>query len=224
MSKDVFNEAYFRGVGSGYKEGYETIRKQVDTFTWPLILSHVPIIPGMRVLDIGCAYGYLLKKFDEVGCETYGVDISKHAIEMARKETRATLYVHDVDKGLPMFSDEYFDLVTMIHVIEHLDSPYNVLREIRRVLKLRGRLVVLTPNLNSLARYLLKILRREYKWYGFTDITHKYLFTLASLKLLVERAGFRVITATAPFMPLKRLSIVSRLGLGGSIFLLAEKE
>jgi len=194
MSKDIFDEAYFRGVGSGYKEGYETMRRQIDTFIWPLILRSHPIVPGMRVLDT------------------------------ARKETRATLYVHDVDKGLPMFSDEYFDLVTMIHVIEHLDSPYNVLKEIHRILKPGGKLIILTPNLNSLVRYLLKVMKKEHEWYGFMDITHKYLFTPASLKFLVERAGFRVITVTAPFMSLKRLPIVDKLGFGGSILLVARKE
>ncbi|RLF01111.1 MAG: hypothetical protein DRJ59_06715 [Thermoprotei archaeon] len=115
----------------------------------------------MRVLDIGCAYGYLLRLFDNAGCETYGIDISEYAIKQARRITRAKLYAWDVDRGLPMFQDNFFDLITILHVIEHLHSPYNVLKEVHRVLKPKGKLIIGTPNLNAIARLLLKLIRRE---------------------------------------------------------------
>ena len=228
--KASFGKDYFKGKGSGYKKGYEIIWYQMFEFVFPLIRRHVKVCRGMRVLDIGCAYGYLLRLFDDVGCETYGIDISEHAIEQARKITKAKLYVWDVENGLPMFQDNFFDLITMLHVIEHLHSPYNVLKEMYRILKSRGKLIVGTPNLNAIARLLLKLIGREREWYGFRDETHIYLFTPLSLRFLIERCGFKVLAVEAPLMPLRKAPriinkiIINKFNLGGTVFVIAEKQ
>ena len=219
----------FRGKSSGYKRGYEVIEDQVKTFIGPFVSKYVDPYPGMRILDIGCAYGYLLRLFDDAGCETYGIDISEYAIKQARRITRAKLYAWDVDRGLPMFQDDFFDLVTILHVIEHLHSPYNVLKEVHRVLKPKGKLIIGTPNLNAIARLLLKLIRRENEWYGFRDETHIYLFTPLNIRFLVERSGFKVLAVEAPLMPLRRLpriidKVVSKFNLGGTVFIVAEER
>ena len=125
-----FNGSYFRGKDSSYRRGYEIIEAQIKNFVWPLILKYIDLQSGVKVLDVGCAYGYLLTLFDSVGCETYGVDVSEHAIEQARSITKAKLYVSDIEKWFANVQDNFFDLITMLHVIEHLRSPYNVLKEI----------------------------------------------------------------------------------------------
>ena len=217
------------GKGSNYERGYEVIQRHIREFVFPLIKKHVEVREGMRVLDIGCAYGYLLSLFDNAMCETYGIDISEYAIEQARRITRAKLYVCDADRGLPMFQDDFFDLIIMLHVIEHLRSPYNVLKEVYRVLKPRSTLIVSTPNLNAIARLLLKLIKRENEWHGFRDETHIYLFTPLSIRFLVERSGFKVLAVEAPLMPLRKApriinKIVNRFNLGGTVFVIAEKQ
>ncbi|RLE99255.1 MAG: hypothetical protein DRJ59_08125 [Thermoprotei archaeon] len=52
-----------------------------------------------------------------------------YAIKQAQRITKAKLYVWDVERGLSVFSDNFFDLVIILHVIEHLRSPYNALKE-----------------------------------------------------------------------------------------------
>ncbi|MCQ6254489.1 class I SAM-dependent methyltransferase [Methanocaldococcus sp.] len=219
-----FSKEYFEGGKQSNYRSYKNWEKVIRGIYFSEVLKNVNV-RGARVLDIGCAYGYFLKCCDEIGCETYGIDISEYAINQAKKETNAKLFVHDVDKGLPMFEDDSFDLVTMFDVIEHLHSPYFVLKEIYRVLKVSGKIIITTPNLNAIDRFLKKVLRKEKTWHGFRDKTHLYLFTPSSLRFLVERVGFKVVKLETPFHPLLKplQKIVNKTGLGGQIWLVGEK-
>ncbi len=214
------NKYHFKYNGS-YKD--EELLKNVYL---PKLLKNTKITSKSKVLDIGCGFGYFLKICEEIiGCETYGVDISKDAIDVAKKITKAKLYVLDVDHGLSIFKDGYFDLVVMLDVIEHLKSPYSVLKEVYRVLKTGGYVVITTPNLNAIDRFLRKILRREESWHGFIDNTHLYLFTPKSLTFLISHVGFKIIKLDTPFHPLPRFLqvLLNKTGMGGQIWLIGKK-
>lgn len=196
----------------------ELIRK----FYFPRAVLSQELKKGDRILDIGCGYGLFLKVCDKYGLETYGIDVVEEAINEAKKVTKAKLYIHNVDNGLEMFKDEFFDIVTLFDVIEHLQCPYKVLREVYRVLKKNGKIVITTPNLNAILRYLKKD-----KWHGFRDRTHLYLFVPLSLKFLVERAGFKIVKIETVFRPLPIPNLIKRLldktGLGGEIWCIGIK-
>jgi len=177
-------------------------------------------IRNKKLLDIGCAYGYFLKIAGGFGFETYGIDISQHAVEQAKKKVNAKFFCRDVQDDLP-FADGYFEIITMFDVIEHLEKPYDALREIRRVLKSKGLFVITTPNVNSL-------LRRNMgkKWIGFGDETHIILYSIHGLKFLLRKAGFRVLKAETFFTPLPQ--VISKLlrpfNLGGKIWITSTRK
>lgn len=90
--------------------------------------------PG-RVLDLGCAKGFLVEAFRAQGVGTaFGVDISLHAVSEGEAAARSRLVVADVQAGIPLRSGS-FDLVTGLDLFEHLEDPESALREIRRVLR-----------------------------------------------------------------------------------------
>lgn len=95
-----------------------------------------------RILDVGCGTGTMLTYLARFG-DAQGVDIDAEAIEYchARGLTHVSQSAAD---SLP-FDSETFDLVTALDVIEHIDDDIGVLREMRRVLKPGGRLLVTVP-------------------------------------------------------------------------------
>jgi SAM-dependent methyltransferase len=83
------------------------------------------------------------------------------------------------------FPDATFDAITMSHVVEHLPDPLQTLTECARILKPGGRLILWTPNTASLGHHLLKQC-----WRGLEPPRHLHLFSPASVRALLEKAGF----------------------------------
>jgi len=95
-----------------------------------------------RVLDIGCGHSAYLKDVYDQTPFTYGADLNAEAL--AKNQVIKNTVVADAE-DLP-FEDGFFDVVALAWVLEHLERPAKVLREINRVLRSGGCLVFLTPN------------------------------------------------------------------------------
>jgi len=142
----------------------------------------LPARPGGRLIDVGCGSGEFLATMDQLGWDVCGVDIDEAALRQARR------------KGLPVslgtleeqnYPGAAFDAVTMSHVIEHLSSPAETLREALRILKPGGSLVVLTPNSESLGHRLFGS-----SWLHLDPPRHLYMFNSRTLFTLVSSVGF----------------------------------
>ena len=162
------------------------------------ILNHCRNLPDdARILDIGCGDGFhlnLLRKFGKKTWSLEGVDIDKHAVEMA---TRSGLKVHlgiVEEIGLPK---ESYDLVLMIQTIEHVEKPGEVLRATHKLLRKGGRLVIVTDNTNS-ANF--KFFKRGH-WGGYHFPRHWNLFNHHSLSIVAEKTGFEIERMTTIISP-----------------------
>ncbi len=213
-----FDEAYFKRSNLLYPTYKDT--KLMKTVYFPKCVIGEGISRNSRVLDIGCGFGYFLRLCDDYELKTYGLDISEYAVEKAKAITKAKLYLYDANKGLKIFQNGFFDLVTAFDVIEHLRNPSHFLREVFRVINVGGKLILTTPNLNAITRIWEKS-----KWYGYTDYTHIRLFDPASLRFLVRDAGMRLIREETPFHTFPKViqKITNRFGIGGQIWLVCQK-
>ena len=101
---------------------------------------------GKRTLDWGCNDGWGIEMMAKYGCEASGIDVSEHALDLARKRLGqdAELFLYD-GKTSPIPSNQ-FDLVTSFQCIEHVLDYDKYLGEIQRVLKPGGIAVLTTPN------------------------------------------------------------------------------
>jgi SAM-dependent methyltransferase len=75
---------------------------------------------GIKVLDIGCAKGFMVRMLREGGMEAYGVDVSEYAINTAPPNVKSYLHLVDVESETLPFHDEFFDLVVSMSTFEHL--------------------------------------------------------------------------------------------------------
>jgi methionine biosynthesis protein MetW len=151
---------------------------------------------GQRFLDIGCWDGRLLERVRDAGLyeELAGVDIVADGVNLAREKGFAAQVV-DLNAGMLPFPDNYFDTVTMLAVLEHVFDPYSIIREIRRVLRRGGTLIIDVPNVAAVtnrARIFLgriPITSHDPGWDG----GHLHYFTKHALDHFLNSEGFDIL-------------------------------
>jgi 2-polyprenyl-3-methyl-5-hydroxy-6-metoxy-1,4-benzoquinol methylase len=137
-----------------------------------------------KLLDIGCGSGVFIKELNSLGWDSYGTEIDKVAVESAKK---AGLKVFCGELADALFPENFFDVVTIKHVIEHVHSPKAVLSEINRIMKTNGTLVITTPNF---ACYETHVFGRF--WSSFDVPRHIYFFSFETLQRLLKSNGFEI--------------------------------
>jgi SAM-dependent methyltransferase len=142
------------------------------------------VIPGGRLLDLGCATGFFL----EAAAASYdvtGVEVSQFAAEFARKEFGHRVFIGEIFDA-PLV-DEEFDVVTMWDVLEHVRDPRATLDEVARVTRTGGVLVLSTGNVEG------PLARRDLEhWDLMFPPGHLTFFSPQSLEPLLNAAGFEL--------------------------------
>ena len=156
-----------------------------------LLLEAVP--PGSRVLDVGCAEGYLAAALVERGCTVVGVEFDARAAEAARAVCERVVSGDVEDPDVRGDVDGEFDRILCGDVLEHLRDPGALLRWAATLLARDGRAVVSLPNIaHWTARRELLRGRFPQADHGLFDRTHLRFFTRATARELVEGAGLGV--------------------------------
>lgn len=157
------------------------------------VVSLVP--PATRVLEFGCATGYMSKVLkDRLACTVVGVEIDPEAAALAEQHTERVI-VGDAEKidYAAELAGEEFDVVLFADVLEHLKQPADVLRRVRPFVAENGVVVASIPNIAH-ASVRLALLGGEFRYreWGLLDDTHLRFFTRASIQDLLEETGYVV--------------------------------
>ncbi len=173
------------------------------------VLRCIP--PSAReVLDVGCGSGANAALLAAKGVKVDGITLSPDEAGRAAGHCRS-VYVNDLEHGLPEDVDNKYDAVLCSHVLEHIRYPEPLLIDVRRRLKPDGRLVIAVPNLlHYRTRVQLMLGRFEYAEGGIMDSTHFRWYTLETMGRLLASRGFAVERAygdgNAPLGALRRLA------------------
>jgi ubiquinone/menaquinone biosynthesis C-methylase UbiE len=194
------------------RQNWEDIYKKSASFNIRRIRLHIPSLDlrGKYVLDIGCWWGWFMRYAQDHGALVSGFDRGKSRIADAIE------FLHD-SKGLCVASAEQipyktrtFDIAFSYHVMEHVQSDIDMLREINRILIKNGNLILAVPNDFSISvlpfrpfRWFLKhedeLLKKYHifnwlKSITYSDIDHCKEYTRTSLRTLLEASHFKVIS------------------------------
>lgn len=145
--------------------------------------SSKKFIRGKTVLDVGCWTGQLEKLASKSAKKMVGIDPNPEAIAFAKKKLPDVKFVVAKANKLP-FSNSYFDTVFLMDVLEHVTkgTEEEVLRQIHRVLKPGGALIISTPN-----KHLLSILLDP----AYFLIGHRH-YSMKEISKMLTKAGFKI--------------------------------
>jgi 2-polyprenyl-3-methyl-5-hydroxy-6-metoxy-1,4-benzoquinol methylase len=164
-------------------------------------ISTEMILPGTKVLDIGCATGYIaeyLQKYKD--CSVVGVENNPEQAQLAQKIC-SVVFVGSIESQDIQFQiDQYvkkeglFNCVYMSEVIEHLIDPWKILRVLPRWIQKDGCLVITTCNV---AHWRMRIELMKGKWayqeYGILDKTHLKFFTYETFRQILLDNDYQII-------------------------------
>lgn len=136
------------------------------------------------ILDIGCGRGIFLNILKKGGWRTKGVEFNAETASYASR-------VYGIDvvtmQDMDMLPEKSFDVITMYHVLEHVDRPAQLLAQCRRLLQEGGRLIIAVPNIAS-----LQAVTGRAVWFHLDLPCHLYHFTPEGLLRLLREHGFSI--------------------------------
>ncbi len=144
-----------------------------------------------RLLDVGCGPGFLLSAISNKH-EKYGLEISDVCVEYIKDNYQEINICKDLlDKNT--FPREYFDIVVLYHVIEHLVDPLEFMQMIKTIMKKNGIVIIGLPNVSS---FCAKRFKGNFRLLGKEHLT---MFSEKTVQLLLNKIGYRVIKKETPF-------------------------
>ena len=171
LPSTLYTEEYFRTACEGYDE-FNTTEGEHLSRRLSSAFSLAEVRPGMKVLDVGCGRGEILRHAARLGADAFGIDYAEVAVNMSQQVIGTTegivpgkTGVAQADAKTLPFADESFDRVLLFDVVEHLYpwELHQALLEARRVLKADGRLIIHTaPNVwyDRYAYPVVRLVRR----------------------------------------------------------------
>jgi cyclopropane fatty-acyl-phospholipid synthase-like methyltransferase len=213
LPPDLYTEDYFLHACEGYEEFSESQGERLSR-RLSAAFAVAGVGPGMKVLDVGCGRGEILRHCARLGAEAYGIDYAPVAIDMASKvvagerQSPGKTGVAQADAKVLPFPNGYFDRVLMFDVVEHL-FPWELdqsIAEVKRVLRPNGVFIVHTAPNVWYDRYAYPLVRlvRTLMGQGAKYPKNPRLLNVAanadvhvneqsqwSLRRALRRAGFR---------------------------------
>ena len=176
------NSSYSNSWGKilSNKIEYKFNQKKFDNLL--LDIKRITQVKG-KALDVGCAVGQFLDTLKKDGWDTYGIELNDQERRASQKKKHV---VYDKKIELNYLPEKKFDLVSILEVLEHVYSPTHVIKSINKVLKKDGLLVVIVPNVGSLAANIM-----QSRCNMFLGMSHITMFNPLTLKNLIEKHSFK---------------------------------
>jgi 2-polyprenyl-3-methyl-5-hydroxy-6-metoxy-1,4-benzoquinol methylase len=199
LSQTEFRQKYAEFVTEFYNEGYFTgdVSRSAYTeyfadkpFIFKNLTKHInqirKIKPRGKLLDVGCAMGFMMELANLSGYNAFGFDPSAYAISQADKIIKKQIKLSTIDTVIYPKAD--FDIITMFDVLEHLSDPVSNLKKLVTFLKKDGIISIATGDTDS---FMAKVLGK--RWTFYIPPQHLFFFNRKNLVTLLNQAGLEPI-------------------------------
>lgn len=190
---------------TSYRKFYESTEKPSEQyvldgpfiprakFVVQCLLKSIDSKQPIKVLDIGCAEGTLLKTIGDAfpNATLVGTEPDPNFADYAQQTTRAKISTGDFASFLDAKTETGFDLVTFTHVLEHILDPNDFMQQVKSVLKPDGLCYVEVPNIHS----------KETSRLGQVHLGHVLSMSPPNLEFLVLKNGFDVVEQLVSGLP-----------------------
>lgn len=203
-----FHEDYNAFLHSYYQKGYYTGDKKIRAYAnyaedKPNIIKNAHNIlakikklkpQASKLLDVGCAMGFFMEEAQKLGFDPYGIEVSTYSANFSRKKFKDRVFLGAVEEfyqkrnSFSKFKNTFFDVIILSDLIEHVEDPVSILKDLNRVLKKDGIIVLQTGDADSTWAYLT-----GKNWHFYAPPQHLYFFSKRTLTLVLEKAGFKVL-------------------------------
>jgi ubiquinone/menaquinone biosynthesis C-methylase UbiE len=153
------------------------------------------IIPEGRWLDIGCSAGFILSIAKAANYEIYGIEIDPLGVKHARE----ILGLDNIFQGTfeeHQFDENFFGIITMYDVIEHVQDLNKIVRELKRILSENGVIEIWTPDIGH-----WRVPKALIEWEAIKPSEHLYYFDINTLSMLLRKHGLKIIKKRLSLKP-----------------------
>jgi 2-polyprenyl-3-methyl-5-hydroxy-6-metoxy-1,4-benzoquinol methylase len=147
-----------------------------------------------RVLEVACHTGYFSAWLKRQGCEVTGAEIYEPALEKAKPYlAKWVLGNIETDEVWELVSEDKYDVVLYMHILEHLINPEEILMKTLQILNPNGHVVICLPNIsNSVNRWEMFRGNFTYTETGVMDRTHLRFYNYYTAAAMIQRSGFKI--------------------------------
>ena len=165
-----------------------------------VILKNCKKRNNLKILDAGCGVGATLKSISDLG-NCFGIDSHDKAVNYCREKGIKNVRLGDITDL--SFDDNSFDVILVLDVLEHIKDDEAAIKEMGRVLREDGLLIIFVPALKILwsktdelshhfRRYTLKELKNKINKYGFKNVRATYFNSILFLPILIIRFFIKI--------------------------------
>lgn len=196
-----------------YEDYWRTLKnKRLGDFyyKWPAIKSLIPMTPKLKILDFGCGTGDILYEIMQLNPNAfyYGTDVSSLALKKACRRFPQTKFLHIEDGGKIPLKNSSIDFICLLDVIEHIYNTKTTIKELHRILKPGGKILITTPYHGFIKNLILISL--FFEQYFDPNGAHIRFYSKKSLINQLTDAKFSIIQSGyfGRFFPLSRAMYV----------------